>query len=92
MPYNNSHAHSPAADSVAAACCSVQWWLSVCRDRIIIPAAAFAVVHHAPAIQPAQSAGCLQGRCGLRIARLSPVLCAAVADGLQAAQQICTRI
>ena len=33
------------------------WWLIACRDQIIISSAAFAVVRHAPAVQPAPRAG-----------------------------------
>ena len=57
--------------------------LSVCRDQVITFAAAFAVVHHAPAVARAPRAGRPQARGGLStesaespIARL-PLACSA---------------
>ena len=58
------------------------WGLSVCRDQVITSAAAFAVVLHAPAVQPAPCAGRPQARGGLSRVANRPAA-AVVEEGLQ---------
>ena len=57
-------------------------------DHVITSATAFAVLRHAPAVQPAPRDGRPQARGGLRVSRVANCPAAAVVEGLQARQQI----
>ena len=62
MLYDSHISCSAAPSCRAGAGCKQRrgrspWGLSVCRDQVITSAAAFAVVLHAPAVQPAPHAG-----------------------------------